>query len=348
VRVLVTGASGFLGSWVARELAARGHAVRALVRPSSPLDNLAGLEHERVEGDVLDPASVRRALRRCDAVAHVAGLVTFHPGDRERLLAANVRGVEVVLGEALAAGIGRAVVTSSTAAMGGRRSPEVLHEGSPSNAEALGIHYMVSKRLGEEAARAIGGRGLPLVVLRPAFLLGPGDLHRSSAGLALAVARRAYRFFVQGGASFCDVRDVARAHVEALERGRPGECYVLGGHNLTLDRFMAQAAAAAGVPPPRRVPYALAWAAAAGAEWVARRTGRRPKLTRQLLRSSSLYTYASSERASADLGYAVRPLQESLEDTLAWFIARGLLSSTTPQLGALAGRVRMGDGEKPH
>jgi len=336
MRVLVTGATGFLGSWVARELVARGHAVRALVRPTSPLDNLAGVELERVEGDVLDAASVRRALWRCEAVAHVAGLVHFLPTDLDRLRAVNVRGVELVLGEALAAGVGRAVVTSSTAAMGGRPTPEILDEGSASNAEALGIHYMVSKLRGEEVARALGGRGLPLVVLRPAFLLGPGDVHRSSAGLVQAIARRAYRFHVRGGASFCDVRDVARAHAEALERGRPGECYVLGGHNLTLDRFMALAAAAAGVPAPREVPYALAWAAAIASEAYARLRGRRPRLTRQLLDSSRLYTFASSARAGAELGYALRPLDESLRDTLRWFLARGMLSPSTPQLRALA------------
>jgi len=332
MRVLVTGASGFIGSWVARELVSRGHDLRLLLRPGSPPDNLEGLAAERAVGDVLDASSVRRALAGCDAVVHAAGVVHFLPTDLDRLFEVNVRGVEVVLGEALAAGVRRAVLTSSTAAAGGRSVPEPLDERSPSNAEALGIHYLLSKLRGEQAGLRLAARGLPLVVTRPAFVLGPGDVHRSSAGLVLAVARRAYPAFVRGGVSFCDVRDVARGHAEALERGRAGEVYVLGGHDLELEDFMRRTAALAGVPPPRRVPYAAAWPLVAGSELWARLRGRRPRQTRQLLASSRLYTFSSSAKAEAELGYSRRPFEDSVRDTLRWFLRKGWLDARTPQL----------------
>jgi len=335
MRVLVTGASGFLGSWIARELAARGHSLRLLLREGSPPDNLEGLDAERVRGDVLDDASVRAALLGCDAVVHAAGVVHFLPTGLDRLFDVNVRGVEVVLGEALAAGVRRAVLTSSTAAAGGRAGPEPLDERSPSNAEALGIHYLASKLRGEQAGLALAARGLPLVVARPSFVLGPGDVHRSSAGLVLAVARRAYPAFVRGGVSFCDVRDVARGHAEALERGRAGEVYVLGGHDLELEEFMRRTAAFAGVPPPRRLPYPVAWPFVAGSEAWAWLRGRNPKQTRQLLRSARLYSFASSAKAEAELGYSRRPFDDMLRDTLTWFLRKGWLEARTPELRRL-------------
>ncbi len=336
MRVLVTGATGFLGSWVARELLARGHAVRALVRLASRLDNLGGLAVERASGDALDPPSVERALAGCDAVVHAAGAVDWS-APRERILAVNHRAVEVVLGAALAAGVRRAAAISSVAALGGTRRPALLDESSPSRAEELSIGYMVSKHRGERAALELIRRGLPAVVLRPAVLLGPGDVYGSSASTVLALARRRFPVYVSGGASFCDVRDVARGCAEALERGRAGETWILAGENLETGEFVRRVAALAGVPPPRRAPYALALAAARASGAAARLAGRRPRLPPDLVRASRLYTFASSAKAEADLGYRARPVEESIRDTLRWFLAAGRLAPATPELAALAG-----------
>jgi dihydroflavonol-4-reductase len=324
VRVLVTGATGFVGSWVARELARRGHEVRALVRPTSSLRNLAGAPLERVEGDVLEAASVERALHGCDAVVHSAGVVHFLPGDA-RQRAVNAGSVEVVLGAALRAGVRRAVLTSSTAVMGGTPRPVVADESTPSNAEALGIRYFTSKLEGERAGMALHARGLPLVVVRPSVVLGPGDVYRSSAATVLAVARRRLPFYVDGGQSYCDVRDVATGHAEALERGRIGEAYVLGGANLTTGEMMERVAAIAGVPPPRRLPYAVALVGALAGEAWARLRGRAPKFPVQLVRSGHLYTYVSSGKARSELGYANRPFDDTVRDTLDWFAGEGRL-----------------------
>jgi len=335
MRVLVTGASGLVGSWVARELLARGHAVRALLRPTAKLENLAGLPVERVTGDVTDRASVAAALDGCEAVVHAAGLPHFRPGEEERMYAVNAGSVEVVLGAALERGVSRALLTSSVAVMGGSLEPRIADERSESNAQDLGIDYFLSKQRGEQAALALFRRGLPVVVVRPSVVLGPGDRHRSSATTFLAVARRQMRVFVRGGSSFCDVRDVARGQVEALLRGRPGEVYILGGENLEMAEVGRRVARLAGVPAPRTIPYWLAQAAAAASETTARLLGREVVLSRQLVRAARLYTFVSSAKAQAELGYASRPFDESLRDTLRWFIGQGRLRPTTPELRAL-------------
>jgi dihydroflavonol-4-reductase len=336
VRVLVTGATGFVGSWVARELVSRGHVVRVLVRRTSKLANLETLPLERAEGDVTDRASVERALDGCEGVMYAAGVVGFRPADAERQYAVNAGGVEVVFSAALGAGVKRAVLTSSVAVMGGSPSPRVIDETSGGNAEELGIDYMVSKLRGERAALRLAERGLPVCAVRPAVVLGPGDVYRSSATLVLALARRQLPLYVRGGSSFCDVRDVASGHAEALARGRPGQAYILGGHNLVTDELIRRVSGATGVPPPRRVPRMLALATAAAAEAVARLRGAEARLSPQLVRASSLYTFVSSAKAMAELSYCIRPFEESLADTLRWFIAQGRLRPTTPQLRALA------------
>jgi dihydroflavonol-4-reductase len=194
----------------------------------------------------------------------------------------------------------------------------------------------VSKLLAERAALDLSRRGLPVVVVRPSFVLGPGDVHGSSASIVVALARRRVPAYVAGGASFCDVRDVARGHVAALERGRAGDVYVLAGHNLQVGEMVASVCAIAGVPPPPRVPYAAALALAAAQEGWARLAGRRPPTTRDLVRAAALYTFASSAKAERELGYAVRPFDEMVQDTLRWAIAAGRLRPETAELRALA------------
>ena len=342
MKVLVTGATGFIGSWVVRELAAARHSVRVLVRKRSNLANLSallagsgGAEVARVEGDVLDAASVRAALGGCDAVIHAAGVANWNPRDMAMMYRVNVEGVENVLGEALRAGVKRAVLTSSVAALGGSKVAQVADETTPSTAEALGIHYSLSKWRGEQAGLQLAKQGLPLCVLRPAVALGPGDIYHSSTTTFLALARRQLPVYVAGGASFGDVRDMARAHVAALTRGQIGEVYIVGGHNLEMTRLVAIVAAMTGVLAPQKMPYALALAAATVAELGSRALRRRSDLSRQLVMASHLYTWVSSARAEAELGYKIRPLEESLTDTYRYFLANGRLKPTTPELSAL-------------
>lgn len=337
--VLVTGGTGLVGGAVVRELLVRGLRVRALVRPGADLTNLGAPPRpgiELAEGDVLDRPSVERALDGCRAVVHTAGIASIGKEPRARLLAVNAGGVETVLGAALAAGVERAVLTSSASVLGGSRVPHVADEETTSSAETLDIDYFVSKKRGEEVGLDLAARGLPLAIVRPAYVLGPGDVHRSSASIVLSLARGRIPVYVQGGASFCDVRDVARGHVEALLRGRPGETYLLGGHNLTMDEFVGRTCRLAGVKPPLRLPYALAAAAGRALALAHRLGGPPPPVTDDLLRASALYTFVTSARAQRELGYAVRPFEGSLRDTLRWYLARGELAPATPELEALA------------
>lgn len=335
MHVLVTGATGFLGAAICRELLARRHTVRALVRPASGLAGLEGVAVEVARGDVLDRASVGAALAGCDAVVHAAGLPRIG-GDARDVLAVNVRGAEVVLAAALEARVARAVLTSSVSAGGATRTPVVRDESAPGNAEALGIGYFVSKLRGERAGLALAARGLPLVVVRPAVVLGPGDTHRSSAEIVVGIARRRLPGWIEGGASFCDVRDVARGHAEALERGRIGEAYLLGGHNLRVSELVARVAALAGVPPPPRIAYPVAWAGAALKELAASARGRRAAMNRELVRAARLFTFVSSAKAERELGYAIRPFEETVRDTLRFAVASGRLRPESPELRALA------------
>jgi dihydroflavonol-4-reductase len=334
MNVFLTGGTGLLGGAIARELLSRGHHVRALVRAATDPAALAGSGVEIARGDVLDAPAVRAGLAGCDAVVHTAGIARI--GAPAETLAVNVRGTEVVLEAAAQAGVARAVFTSSTSVMGGTRAPVVLDEATPGNAEALGIGYFLSKFRAERTALDLARRGLPLVVVRPSFVLGPGDTHGSSASLVVALARRRVPAYVDGGASFCDVRDVAAGHVTALERGRPGEVYVLGGHNLTIAEMVARTCRLAGVRPPPRAPTAAAWAFAAAQEAWARISGRRPATRRELVRAAALYTFASSARAEAELGYRIRPFDEMVRDTLRFALEVGQLRPETAELREIA------------
>ncbi len=341
--VLVTGATGLVGSAVTAELLARGHRVRALVRPTA---DRSGLDLARVElapGDVLDRPSVEAALRGCDAVVHVAGIADLG-GDKKRLYAINAGGVEVVLGAALAAGVKRAVLTSSTAVLGGARVPRVMDEETTSSAETIGVHYFISKKMGEEAGLDLAARGLPLVVVRPSFVIGPGDRYHSSASLVMALARKKLPIYVQGGASVCDVRDVARGHAEALERGRVGEAYILGGHNLTMDELVGRVCRMAGVQAPARIPYALASVANRALGLLRVFGGQPPAIHPDLMRASALYTFVTSAKAQRELGYTLRPFDESVRDTLRWYMREGKLRATTPELMALVAPPSGGAG----
>lgn len=335
MKVCITGATGFIGSHVARLLLERGHGVRALVRKTSSLANLEGLPIERAEGDVCDASSVRAALAGCDAVIHTAGVAHFMPGEEARMYAVNEGSVRIVLGEALKAGVTRAVMTASTACLGGSPVPRVADESTPSNAETSGIDYFISKYRGEQAALALAREGLPVSILMPVVCLGPGDIYASSATTFKGIAARQIPVFVPGGASFCDVRDVAEAHVVALERGRPGERYLLGGHNLEIADMMTRTARMAGVPVPRQVPFPLAYAAAAGTELACKLSGSKPPFSRQMLKSSRLYTWVKSDKAIAELDYKIRPFEDSLRETLQFFLKVGRLKPSTPELRAL-------------
>jgi dihydroflavonol-4-reductase len=335
MRVLVTGAAGFLGSWVARELASRGHELRLLVRPQSRVENIQDVPGERVWGDVTDAASIQRAVSGCEGIVHAAAIARLRAGDRDRLLLVNRGGTENVLRAAFRGGVRRAIFVTSAGALGGTWEPRMIDEQWRGSATRLGVDYFDSKLEAEQVALELARAGLPLVILRPGVILGPGDVYHSSAGTILMLARGELPAIVRGGGSYTDVRDVARAHAEALDHGRSGETYLLGGYNLEMEQLAWMVSRLSGVPMPRRLPYPVMLGIAALREVAARARGHRSPISRQLVRGARRYTFLDSGKAQRELGYANRPLEVTVEDTLRWFLRHGDLAATTAELRAL-------------
>jgi dihydroflavonol-4-reductase len=316
-KTLVTGATGFLGLHVARVLAARGDELRLLVRPTSRLEPLSGIEFERVHGDVLDSASIRRAMEGVQRVFHVAGLTSMRARDRERVFEVNVAGTRHVLEEAARADVGRVVHTSSTGAIGPAERGGTADESQPFTGGRLGITYVNSKHESELEAFRHAERGLPVVCVNPTFVLGPDDPGNggTSNQLVKRFLLRQIPAYVEGALNIVDVRDVAAGYLLADERGKVGERYILGGRNFTLDRLFADLARISGVaPPPLRLPGQLTLI---GVEALARTGVPIPTSPDEVRSGLEWWTYRS-DKAERELGFETRPHEETLEEAVRW------------------------------
>jgi dihydroflavonol-4-reductase len=324
---LVTGATGFVGSAVARALLARGHPVRVLARPNSDRRNLAGLAVEIAEGAMEDPRSLARAVAGCRYVYHVAADYRIWVPDPAPMFRANVDGTRDLLTAALEAGAERVVYTSSVATLGLVAGGSADEE-TPSRLDDMIGPYKRSKFAAEEVARELAReRGLPVVIVNPSTPVGPGDIKPTPTGrLIVEAARGQMPAFVDTGLNIVHVDDVAEGHLAAAEKGRIGERYILGGENLALAEILAGVAQAVGRRPPwLRVPHSVLFPVAIGAELAARVTGRDPFVTLDGVRMSRKKMYFSSEKASRELGYAPRPAREAIADAVSWFGANGYL-----------------------
>jgi dihydroflavonol-4-reductase len=325
---LLTGATGFVGSAVARALAARGHRLRLLVRPTSDRRNLSGVEAELVLGDLTDPASLARAVADCRYVFHVAADYRFWVPDPEPMLRANVDGTVAVMRAARAAGVERVVHCSSVAALGWTTDGTPADESTPTNEADFIGPYKRSKFLAERAVMdLVRQEGVPAVVVNPSAPVGPRDIKPTPTGKMIrdAAAGRVPAY-IDTGLNMVHVDDVAEGHVLALERGRIGERYVLGGENLLLKDILALVADVVGRRPPRiELPEAVVWPAAWFMEGLARLTGIPPMMTRDHIKMARHKMFYSSAKAMRELGYAPRPLRVAVEDAVAWFRANGML-----------------------
>ena len=328
-RVLVTGASGFLGSAVARALAARGLRVRVLVRPTSPRDNLEGLGCEVVAGDLTDRASLGAALNGMRHLFHVAADYRFWARDPSVILRVNVEGTRNLMQEALAAGVERIVYTSSVATLKLAGATCPVDESAPlSPDEAIGV-YKRSKTLAERTVEAmIRNDKLPAVIVNPTTPIGPRDIKPTPTGrILLDAARGRIPAFVDTGLNFAHVDDIAEGHLLAFERGRIGERYILGGENVLLHDLLATIADAAGRRAPRiRLPRTPLFPLAYGAQAFAFITGREPLMTVDALRMSRYRMFFTCAKAKRELGYSSRAYQEGVIDALAWFRKAGYLT----------------------
>ncbi len=314
----MTGATGLVGSHVARALVARGDDVRVTVRATSPVENLEGLDAERVRADVTDRRAVRRAMRGVTRVFHAAGNTSLR-ADRASLYAANVSGTRIVLEEALRAGVERAVYTSSVAAIGPAPRGSTADETQAYSGARLGVPYVDAKREAEVVAFRVAAHGLPLVVVNPAFVFGPGDVGGSSTVLVRRFLARAIPAYVDGALNIVDVRDVADGHLRADALGAVGDRYILGGRNFTMDRLFADLGRLSGVAPPAlKLPLAVAVALAEAAEALPGP----PVATPSEVRSAGQWWAYRATKAKRDLGWRTRPHEETLEATIAWWRER--------------------------
>jgi dihydroflavonol-4-reductase len=328
-RVLVTGATGLVGSHVTKLLVERGDDVRVTVRERSRDDNLRGLELERVTCDILDRRAVRRAMRDVDRVFHVAGMTSLR-APREALFRINVQGTRTVLEEAMRAGVERVVHTSSVAAIGPAPRGSTADEKQPFTAGALDVPYVQSKREGEAEAFRIAAMGLPIVVVNPGHVFGAGDLYRSSTEIVLRFLRRQIPAYVDGALNIVDAEDVGRGHLLAMDRGEPGERYILGNRNFTLDRLFSDLGRLSGVAPPAvklPLPAALAFAHAVEA------APGIPAITVFEVRAAAQWWAFRSTKAKRELGWAPSHHEDTLERTIAWYRDRGTRGLARPGTG---------------
>jgi dihydroflavonol-4-reductase len=346
-KTLLTGASGFLGSHLARALADRGDELRLLARRSANLEILDGIEFDRATGDVTDRRAVRRAMEGLERVFHVAGRTSLRVRDRDSVFAVNHKGAQIVFEEALAAGVERVVHTSTVGAIGVAKPGGRADEESPFEIGHLGFAYVNSKHEAELEAFRLAARGLSVVIVNPTFVLGPDAPTGTSMGLIRRFLLGRIPAYVDGALNIVDVRDVAAGHLLADEKGAVGERYILGGRNFTLDRLFADLARISGVDPP---PLKLSVGLASGGLEVARVLRLPVPANPEEVRSAGLWWTYSSAKAKRQLGFDPRPHEETLEDAVRWQLSQlghrrpappieRFALRATAQAARLAGRV---------
>lgn len=330
MKVLILGATGFVGRHVAREFLAAGHEVAAAVRPTSSREALAGLDLEFVQADLEDAPSLLAACRGRDVVVHSAGILSLWPKHAQRLYEVNVLGTRRVVRACLEAGVRRLVYTGSLGVYGGTKTPTPVDEEGAATIDRFHSFHVTSMCLAEAEVYKGGAHGLEVVLLHPSLCLGEGDrsFHSSWALVGAAFAR--VQFVPPGGLNLADVRDVARTHVVAAERGRPGESYLLGGENVTNGVYAEMLAKALGLPP-LRIPVTRGGIHALGrvGEWLAQARGvdrgTYITLNSALSHAMALYWWIDDGKAQRELQHAHSPVDTALAAQIAWLREAGAL-----------------------
>jgi dihydroflavonol-4-reductase len=326
-KFFITGGTGFIGANLVRLLLQEGYTVRALVRPSSRLDNLRNLDVEIVKGDLND-SELWRQMEGCQALFHVAAHYSLWQSDREALYQHNVVGTRNVLAAARRAGIERTVYTSSVAAIGVGSPGEIVDETHQSPVDALVGYYKKSKFLAEQEAKKAAEAGQDVVIVNPSTPIGAFDIKPTPTGdIILRFLRRKMSAYMDTGLNFIDVRDVAWGHLLALEKGKLGDRYILGHQNLTLKQLLDQLAQLTGISPPKHavpawLPLSVAWID----ERILAPLGKTPSVPLDGVRMAHQKMYYDASKAVRELGLPQSPIETALKDAVNWFVTQGYVN----------------------
>ncbi|MEC4816987.1 MAG: NAD-dependent epimerase/dehydratase family protein [Scytonema sp. PMC 1069.18] len=323
MQVFVTGATGFVGANLVRSLLQEGYQVRALVRPSSSLDNLQNLDIEIVRGE-LNESNLHKKMQGCQVLFHVAAHYSLWQSDRDMLYQSNVLGTRNTLAAARKAGIERTVYTSSVAAIGVDKSGKIVDETHQSPVEELVGYYKKSKYLAEQEAHIAVQAGQDIVIVNPSSPIGPMDIKPTPTGdIILRFLRRQMPVYLNTGLNFIDVRDVAKGHILALKKGKTGERYILGNENLTLKELLENLAQMTGLSAPQKsipswVPLSVAWID----EKIFAPLGKTPSVPLDGVRMASQMMLYDASKAVQELGLPQSPIITALKDAVNWFVTQ--------------------------
>src|SRR5215472_2081912 len=326
MKAFITGATGFVGSHVARALAAEGAELRLLVRPTSRKDNIADLRAETVVGDLKEPESLKKAMTGCEFVFHVAADYRLWVRDPAEMYRANVDGTRAIIDAAQKSGVRRVIYTSSVATMGFTREGHIATENSPVSIQDMVGHYKRSKFMAEEVALEAGRKGANVVVVNPTTPIGESDIKPTPTGrIIVDFLNKKFPAYVDTGLNLADVREVARGHLLAMEKAVPGERYILGGEDLTLKQILDKLAALTGLPSPTaKVPHAVAMGFAVLDQFfTGTLRGKEPRATVDAVRMGRKKMFASSAKAERELGYRIVPVEDALRRAITWFQSHG-------------------------
>jgi dihydroflavonol-4-reductase len=330
MRAFITGATGFVGSHVARALATQGADLRLLVRSTSRLDNIAHLRAETATGDLRDPESLKKAMAGCEFVFHVAADYRLWVRDPEQMYRSNVEGTRAIIRAAQESGVRRVIYTSSVATMGFTREGHIAGEDSPVSIREMVGHYKRSKFMAEQIALEAGDKGANVVVVNPTTPIGEYDIKPTPTGrIVVDFLNRKFPAYVDTGLNLTDVKEVAHGHVLAMEKARPGQRYILGGENLTLKQILDKLSSMTGLPAPTmKVPHAIAMGFAVFDQiFTGTIRGKEPRATIDAVKMGRKKMFASSTKAERELGYKAVPVEDALRRAVDWFQANGYVES---------------------
>lgn len=326
MKCFVTGATGFLGSHVARCLAVQGAELRLLVRATSRTENIAYLQADRVVGDLRDAESLRRGMTGCEVVFHVAADYRLWARDSNELYQSNVEGTRNILQAARDSGVRRVVYTSSVASMGFGNNGAITDESTPVSLDNMIGDYKRSKFMAERLVLESAASGQDVVVVNPTTPIGERDIKPTPTGrIIVDFLKRKFPAYVDTGLNLVDVRDCAEGHLLAMEKAVPGERYILGGQNLTLKQILDKLAAITGLPSPSiRLPYAVAYATGVVDTLVTGKLrGQEPRVTLDSVRMGRKKMFVTSAKAERELGWNPGPVDAALQRAVEWFRANG-------------------------